>query len=90
MEKVDRAVEYLWLAIEEAKGMLEDEKLSSSEKKAWATVLGNTISILNKIVSSQKGEQKVDKDKIARLISKLPKKYVRIIEKGSGLIFDKQ
>lgn len=89
-ESSEKMIEYLWLVINEAKRMVEDkeDEFTPSEKKGWATVLGNTIAILNKVLASQKGEKKIDKRKIAHIISGLPKKYrkyVKIVERRSRL-----
>lgn len=82
---LDEAITALWQVIDEAKCFLNDPHSTPNDKKVWAKVLGDIISILNKMMTSQKGEP-VEENELIKILEKVPEKYARMVMK----LFKKQ
>jgi len=78
---VDEAIQILWKVIEEAKIYLTDEKSTSEDKRRWAKVLCDTISVLNKLLSSQ-GEKPLEDEDLGTLLQTVPRRLQLTILKG--------
>jgi len=78
---VDEAIQILWKVIEEAKMTLVDEKSTSEDKRQWAKVLCDTVSVLNKLLSS-KGEKPLEDEDLGALLQKVPRRLRLTILKG--------
>jgi len=78
---VDEAIQILWKVIEEAKMYLADERSTSEDKRRWAKVLCDTISVLNKLLTS-KGEKPLEDEDLGTLLQKVPRRLQLTIIKG--------
>jgi hypothetical protein len=78
----DEAIEGLWRVIDEAKGVLESSKYTPMEKRAWATILANTVSVLNKVVQAQKKGEQIDEDDLTKLLEKVPERYTKMVHQA--------
>jgi len=77
-EDLDAIIAKLWLVIDEAESYFKDPKSTPADKKAWATILANAISVLNHGLMLQKGE-KLEEEDLTGLFEKVPEKYVRMV-----------
>ena len=80
-QTVDEAIQILWKVIEEAKMYLTDERSTSEDKRRWAKVLCDTISVLNKLLTS-KGEKPLEDEDLGTLLQKVPRRLRVTIIKG--------
>jgi len=71
----------LWKVIEEAKIYLADERSTSEDKRRWAKVLCDTISVLNKLLAS-KGEKPLTDEALGATLQKVPRRLRTSILKG--------
>jgi len=69
-----------WQLIDYINGRLSDSALSENEKIRWAGVLANTIGTLNKLFYKA-GVGKLGEDDLVMLMSKIPKKFRRLIRR---------
>ena len=59
---VDEAIAALWQVIDEARDFLTDPHSTPNDKKTWAKILGDTVAIFNKVLESQKKDEKIEED----------------------------
>jgi len=78
---VDEAIQILWKVIEEAKVYLTDERSIPEDKRRWAKVLCDTISVLNKLLTS-KGEKPLTDEALGATLQKVPRRLRISILKG--------
>jgi len=78
---VDEAIQILWKVIEEAKMYLVDARSTSEDKRRWAKVLCDTISVLNKLLTS-KGEKPITDEALGAVLQKAPRRLRLSILKG--------
>jgi len=69
-----------WSLINYIDARLKSSTLSENDKIRWAGVLAGTIGTLNKLFYKA-GIGKFDKDDMATLLSKIPKKYRQIVRR---------
>jgi len=71
---VDDAVQILWGIIDEAKMYIEDQSLTTDEKRRWSKTLADTIGVLNKLLASE-GQRQLEDEDLGTLLGKVPRKF---------------
>lgn len=69
-----------WSLVDYIDDRLKSSTLNENDKIRWAGVLASTIGTLNKLFYKA-GIGKFDKDDMAILLSKIPKKYSQIVRR---------
>jgi len=77
---IKELIDETWALINRAKGSLSDPKLGEGEKIRWAGALANAIGTLNRLLLKD-GAGGVNEEDLASILSKIPKKYVKIVNK---------
>ena len=81
VELIDRT----WRLIDYISERLDDSAVDEADKIRWAGVLANSIGTLNKLFYKA-GIGKLDKDDMAIVLSKIPRKFSRIAMKRMRII----
>jgi hypothetical protein len=72
-QTVEKAVQILWMIIDEAKTYMEDPVMTPEEKRRWAKTLADTIGVLNKLLANQ-GEKQLEDEDLGTLLAKVPRR----------------
>ena len=74
------AARILWKSIEEARGYMEDSRMTLEEKRRWAKTLADMIGVYNKLLLSLGEQERADED-LGALLTRIPSKWRKTIQR---------